>query len=583
MRNYQRKQADRKADIVSARTRGIGSHKSRGGFRGDEGDSPAELVLDDPRQMYTFAIVIRNAIVVALCICIAFPAAELARLIVPGVYATILPFASILLAIDLLLVAPRLSKLSIFSKDWFLFNGSRWIFILFVLKLLSYVGTSDALNAIWADLPLMRRDLFLYLFTPPFLMSMLVVLIVWSACRVLGSDLTNLTQGEQELEQQSEAGVRTDRAMLRQTLSTHVFAFGIFTVLLSGGGLLLARLTQRDISSTLVTLDLLLYFVLGLALIGHSQLTLLRANWLWERTPIARNLVRRWTVYGLAFLAGLVGLALVVPTTNVAGIVPALNYLIAALFYVVQFVAFLIIGLLQLILAPLFALLGQPGGAPTPPPAPIAPAPPITPDVPAVMPPWVDLLQTLIFFTIIAIVLIYALRYVLLQHTGLREALQKLPLVIWLREAWHGLRNLIRAGRHELRTLLQPNADATAIPNPNAAATSTVTTPQDPATTLPARQQITQLYLATLEHAREKGITRQPAQTPDEFARQLAQRLQEATPEATPDVSQLTQNFVEVRYSKHDVAEGHVSAVARYAQRVRQALNTVRPARKNKK
>ena len=576
MRNYQRKQADKKADIVAARTRGIGSHKSRTGTRGDEGDNASDLVLDDPKQLHTFAVLIRNTIVIALCVCIAFPAAGLVGLVVPGEYAVILPFVAVFIAIDLLLMAPKLNKLNLFSKDWFLFNGSRWLFIIVALKLLSYVGGSDGLSAIWADLPLMRRDLFVYLFTPPFLMSLLVGLVVWSACRVLGNDLANLTEGEQELEQQSEAGVRTDRAVLRQTLSTHIFAFGILTVLLGGGSLLMARLTERSVNTTLMTLDLLLYFVLGLALIGHSQLTMLRANWLWERTPIARNLVKRWTIYGLAFLAGLVALSLVVPTTNVAGIVPALNYLLTALFFVVQLVAFLIIGLLQLILSPLFALLGRQGPAAPMPPAPLAPPPPVTPNVPTVTPPWVDVLQTVIFFTILAIVLIYALRYLLMQHTGLRESLKKLPLVIWLRAAWQGLRRLLAAGRQELRTMLQPSDGDTA--NANAAAQSTTAQTAAQRAGLPPRQQITQLYLDTLEHAREKGITRQPAQTPDEFA----QRLRDATPEAAPDVSQLTQSFVEVRYSKHDVAEDNVSRVTRYAQRVRQALNIVRPPRKPK-
>ena len=209
----------------------------------------------------------------------------------------------------------------------------------------------------------------------------------------------------------------------------------------------------------------------------------------------------------------------------------------------------------------------------------MAPPPPITPNVPTATPPWVDVAQTIIFFTILAIVLIYALRYLVLQHTGLRESLQKLPLVIWLRAAWQGLRHLLQAGRNELRTLLQPSDGTVAAADANAAAQSTTAATQGRSTSLPARQQITQLYLETLEHARQKGIARQPAQTPDEFA----QRLRDVTPEAAPDVTQLTQNFVEVRYSRHEVAEDNVSLVSRYAQRVRQALNAVRLERKSKK
>ena len=48
--------------------------------------------------------------------------------------------------------------------EWF-WGWQKWLKLLAETLLLSYVGTSDALNAIWADLPLMRRDLFIYLFT----------------------------------------------------------------------------------------------------------------------------------------------------------------------------------------------------------------------------------------------------------------------------------------------------------------------------------------------------------------------------------------------------------------------------------
>ena len=589
MRNYQRKQADRKADIVTARTRGIGSHKSRGRRGDDDGEAETGTLADDPRQLYTLAIVIRNAIVIALCACLAFPAAELIQLIVPGEYASVLPFACVLIVIDVLLMSPKLSKLTLFSKDWFLFNGSRWVFIVVVFKLLTYLGRSDGLSAIWADLITLRRDPFVYLFTPPFLLSMVVGLIVWSASRILGGDLASLTQGEQELEEQSEAGVRTDRGALRLTLSTHVFAFGILTTVLIGGCILFARLMQRGpVNVPLLTADLLLYFALGLALIGHSQLTMLRANWLWERTPIARNLVKRWTVYGLAFLVGLILLSLVMPTGNVDGMVPALNYLIAALFYVVQLVAFLFIGLLQLLLSPLFALLGQQAPPPAaPPPAP-EPMQPVTPDAPMVTPPWVDLVQTILFFTILAIVLIYVLRYLILQHTGLRAALQKLPLLLWLRTAWLGLKRLLRAGQQDLRTLLQSDSQGASPTSANTAGTSSTTAAS---AYLQPRQQITKLYLDTLDQARDKGIPRRPAQTPDEFAQHLSQRLRETQPDvsadpssdATPDVNDLTQQFIDARYSRHDVAEENVSRVSRYAQRVRQALSQIRPTRPSRK
>ncbi|NJM42725.1 MAG: hypothetical protein HC853_19310, partial [Anaerolineae bacterium] len=294
----------------------------------------------------------RNAFVVGLCVCLAIPATALARALVPGAYATLLPFVCHFLLLSICCsISPRLNKLGLLSKDWFLLNGSRWVVIIVALKLLSYMGQDAAqvANRMLDDLPLMRRDVLVYLFTPQFFASLGVVLVVWLACRTLGQDLASLTWGERELAHDPELGLRTDRTQIRQMLVAHIVGFGVLGTLLGGA----AQWAGRQTGSGLwVAIDLLAYFVLGLALIGHSQLTILRTSWLWERTPIAKNLVVRWSVYGAVFLIGLALLALVLPVGNVSGLLPLLNYAFGVLFYIVQLIAFLVVALLQLLMLP---------------------------------------------------------------------------------------------------------------------------------------------------------------------------------------------------------------------------------------
>ncbi len=556
MRNFQRRNAEKKANIVALHARNL--------------NAPAEAQAEeDPRQLYMFATLIRNALVVALCVCITLPAAALARQVVPGAYAVILPFACILIAIDLLLISPRLNKLSFFSKEWFLLNGSRWLVILVSLKLLSYAG-QDA-NRIVTDLPLMRKDFFVYLFTPQFFVSLGVVVVVWFACRVLGQDLASLTWGEREMARDPELSLRTDRSQIRQAMVTHIVSFGVLAALMGGAAQWASRRYGQPSNTLWVALDLLIYFVLGLALIGHSQMTILRTSWLWERTPIAKNLVSRWSVYSAAFLMGLAVLAVVLPVGNVSGLLPLLNDAFGVLFYIVQLIAFLAVGLLQLLLAPFLWLFGQP--MPTPMMPPPLPAPIVTetarPMLPS--PAWYENLQNILFFAIVVMVLGYALRYVLMQHEGLRTALLKLPFVLWLRGAWQGLARLWRGAQAELSLLRQRDgvveADAHAVPHPQNA--------QPNWHALPLRQQVAWLYAQAVQQAQAKGLPRKPAQTPHEFAATLAQ----AAPEAQPDVRELTQQFVEARYSQHAVQPDQVSVAEQCVRRIRQALHSMRASR----
>lgn len=551
MRNFQRRNAEKKASIVAARARNL--------------NAPAEpQAEEDPRQLYTLATLVRNALVVALCVCIAIPATALAQQVVPGAYAVILPFVCIGIAIDLLLLSPRLNKLGFLGKDWFLLNGSRWVVIIVLLKLLSYAGQDG--SRVVGDLPLMRKDFFVYMFTPQFFVSLGVVVVVWLACRVLGQDLASLTWGEREMARDPELGLRTDRSQVRQTLVTHIVGFGVLAALLGGATQWAGQ--SQSAHALWVAVDLLIYFALGLALIGHSQLTILRTSWLWERTPIAKSLAVRWSAYGGAFLIGLAALALVLPVGNVSGLLPLLNQVFGVLFYLVQLVAYLVVGLLQLLLAPFLWLLGQPASTPMLPPA--LPAPQVTEIASPALPPpaWYETLQNVLFFTIVVIVLGYALRYVLMQHEGLRTALLKLPMVAWLRGAWQGLAHLWRGARAEFYLLRQRN-DVAAM---DVRAASHPQNLQPNWRTLPLRQQVAWLYAQAVQQAHDKGLPRQPSQTPHEFAEALGQ----AAPEAQPDVRELTQHFVEARYSQHALGPNQVSVAERCVKRIRQVLQALR-------
>jgi hypothetical protein len=193
-----------------------------------------------------------------------------------------------------------------------------------------------------------------------------------------------------------------------------------------------------------------------------------------------------------------------------------------------------------------------------PPPAPIPPE-----EAPLPPPPWLELAQSLLFWVIILILIGYVFRYVLRQHEGLRTALNQLPIVVWLRTGWQGFLDLLRGIRAELiRIQPQPSQAAQVMPN-------AVDEDEAPDVRhLPVREQLRLLYVNLLERASKRGHARRAGQTPYEFAQTLTQ----VAPDAKAEINELTQAFVESRYSQHDVPPERVSWAERVIGRIKRWL-----------
>jgi len=90
-----------------------------------------------------------------------------------------------------------------------------------------------------------------------------------------------------------------------------------------------------------------------------------------------------------------------------------------------------------------------------------------------------------------------------------------------------------------------------------------------------SRDQILHYYLSLLRRAGELGFPRRPAQTPREYEPTLETHL----PEAQAETDQLTQAFVEARYSRQAIGEDQARRVRAYWERVRAALQARRRGR----
>jgi hypothetical protein len=144
------------------------------------------------------------------------------------------------------------------------------------------------------------------------------------------------------------------------------------------------------------------------------------------------------------------------------------------------------------------------------------------------------------------------------------EWLKRLPGMSLLVRAWHKLRDWFGGLNQSIENLREARRRARQPVTRSAPASRRWINPRK----LSPRQQVQFYYLAMLRRGGEHGHVRQPTQTPYEYAHTLESQI----PEIDQDVDGLTEEFIEARYSQHDIASEHVNVVRRYWERIKRAL-----------
>ena len=89
---------------------------------------------------------------------------------------------------------------------------------------------------------------------------------------------------------------------------------------------------------------------------------------------------------------------------------------------------------------------------------------------------------------------------------------------------------------------------------------------------LSAREQIRYFYLQTIKRAKDKGLERQPHQTPAEFLSDLRSEW----PESADDSEDLTEAFLHARYSRSQLSSENVSPIKEAWTRLRSSFQKKR-------
>jgi hypothetical protein len=493
---------------------------------------------------------LRPLVVAAMIACVAASWVGLISLMSPGWRGTYLIVFCFLVALEAFatrkLMNTRLHRLD-----------ARWryrlaeIFMLYLL--LQIVANINAGRAnVLAGIPNLEAST---------IFSFILVMFCWGAATSTASELEDLTRPPEDY-----------RGWVPPSES-------LYKRFLAGGALLLvgAGLSRIEIANLLnlsrpgtpgLVLNVAVYFLLGVMMLGQMQYTTLNQRWRTQGARVSSGLAGRWVRYSAVFLVLVALLAFVLPTGYTVGLLDLARYVLSLIFALML----LAISLIALPLLWLLKLLGfGPGAAGMPRMKP--PTPPMPPaETASGGGDFLELLRNVLFWVIaLGIVAYFARSYVRQggRGAGLVRMLARLGpvrLLLRLRAAlWRRLRGYARAVGERLPRRGAPPA------TPEQAATRRPSLFRRPGS-LPPREQVLYYYLDTVRRAAERGYPRRRSQTPQEYSSTLAPNLPE---KGQAEISGLTDAFIVARYSPHEVEPEEAGDARSRWQRLQDALGAL--------
>ncbi|MBS3783736.1 MAG: DUF4129 domain-containing protein [Anaerolineae bacterium] len=447
-------------------------------------------------------------------------------------------------------------------REWDLvrFRAAEIALFLVLLKAGSYVGDpwTEVIRDIraWPQDPLQILDLeVLYAFT--------LVLLSWSASTRTTYDLERI--GEPPLrDKYYEPPV--------EALVGRFFWGGMMLLWVAG-------LTRIGIGSLLnlsrpavpgIILNVLIYYVLGLVMLGQIQFAQLTLRWRNEGLELPGRFSGHWIRYTLVFLGLAALVAFLLPTAYTLPLLDVVAIVVQAVLYVANVIFQLVLLGFLLLLMPLARLLGGEIRSHAPDPGPPPQLQPATPG--GSTPPWFQIVRSVVFWAFALAVVWYVVRSYLRDRPELAASLARVKVFQAARRAlrafWRRLTHFIGAAGDRIPKqlrLLQRRRDGDG---------GLVDGERFRFFHLGARsgkEKLLYYYLSILRRAARQGYPRGQSQTPYEYDRDLGPNI----PGAKAELDRLTDAFVEVRYSRNEVDDEREQHVRADWKRVRTALRSL--------
>ena len=512
------------------------------------------------------ASLVSYLLVVGMLFCLGLAARELIARILPERNIDYLPYFCVLASLAGIYSQRKLHRSSELETSPLVYRAVEWVVLLVLLKLAIYAW--NGFGQLFADLPRWQVNFVEAFFQADYLLSIIVVLVVWILAIMYVEDLIDLEGDVSILQATSLDMVVSNRSLVQGRMANRVMTVGV-------GLVILATLSRLDYSTILGGLNLakqsylhiLAYFLLGLVLLSLTQLATRRAVWAWEHIPVGEGIARNWVTYSLGFLIVLSLVAFALPTSYTLGFLPTLQYFFGLLFGLAYSLVILILFPVYLLIGWLVSLLSPGSMMEAPMALPEQVLPPLPEALASSPSPLLAILKSVLFWGILIVVIVYAFVVYVRANKELIKKLRRMPGLAWLVKAWRWLVMKARGGMAFL-----PKAVEAGLNRIRSARRRDTEKPLGGYVNLrrlDPRQKILFYYLALVRRSGEAGLPRKPWQTPSDFAETLEPNL----PGAESDVEAMTEAFVEARYTRHTVDVEQAGQVQGTWERLRTLLN----------
>ncbi len=509
--------------------------------------------------------------------CVVMTVGSLIHNALPDWHSGVIAGIMLFIVIDRLYTYQHLKSLTPFSPEWLIALGVQWIVIALLIRfLLSY---ANGLDSFIKDMSLFARGYMANLFTPEFIITLLLAFLVWVLTAQFLGLLDEIGLDMAWALREDSVYIRIDVIPAHQRLVNLIFSMGIALVILTA----LTRINLRATFSSPTGLPnlewnrfsgaeagALIYFVFGLALLSLSRLMSLQTHWNRLRIPVSsKNLVRQWGVYSVFFLLILAVIVSLLPAGDSLGFFSLLGTLLGFLLSVLFFIGQLLVALVLLLFSLPFLLFGKGPSfisrLPALRPLPLPPVESASPTTSSAV--WALIRSIFLWGSLLAIIVFAFIRFVR-QHDGILAMLRRSRITNWLILAWQWLyRNadktrgsLSRAITDGWQSILSRLEGKRILPRVDFISLRSL----DP------RRRIYFFYLAMIRRGGEQGLTRKPSQTPSEYA----VTLEKALPSAGEDIDSITDAFIQARYSRREVNSREADLVKVIWGRIRRAFQS---------
>ena len=508
--------------------------------------------------------VFRPLVVGVMFGCIAVSAVGLVRLFFPAWNGTFLVVGCVLAALEANYSYRLIRARHLWGTDRLRFRAIELALFFVLLKIGGYVGDpwTDVLADVqtWPRYPHRVVD-------PETAGAFVLAFLSWQAATETAHDFQLLGQPPETLRYYVSPGERLAKRFFQGgavlLVITGVHRIGIESLLdlrrPSVHGLVLADRNP----------NVLIYFLLGLVMLGQVHFTRLRQQWRSQEITMIEGLAGRWVRYSLAFIGLVALLAFLLPTGYTVGLLDAVARAVSLVGGVLWFILMLLMLPLAWLLWVVLALLSRLFGGP-PPARPDLGVPELPQQAEALgaAPGWFEVLRSLVFWAVALGMVVYVIRTYLRDHPEVLEALTSRGPIRALRRLLSALwRRLVGLATVVGERLPRRLSLRRARSEPREARFRFFRLGA-----LAPRERILYYYLSVLRRAGQQGIPRGRSQTPYEYDGTLGPRLTQAEQE----MRRLTEAFVEARYSRHPFDREQDRQVRTLWQRVKAALRALK-------